>query len=323
VHLTSSPADWYAARAAGIAAYVVLTLVVCLGLSMAGNARLKKWPKFAIEDVHRFGGLLVGTLVGVHVLTIAMDSYLPFSPTQLVIPLTARYRPLWTGLGIAAAELLIALAITNHYRRRIPYRYWRRAHYLNFAVWTAATFHGIGGGTDRNAPWLVLLYAASAATVMTLVLWRALRARVPVLLGGAVAAVGIVVLLPFIPVAKVHHRRTTALARFHEPLDGQILTDQGVSQSVVSMAGTAKGTQNVLVRADLLTGAQSLEATSLQLEYLPSGVVCRGTVTKVQSFGFDGRCATTRGARRAITARWQLVSGNSLHGYVDSRPLAA
>ena len=323
MHLTSSPADWYAARAAGIAAYVVLTLVVCLGLTMAGNAKSKKWPKFAIEDVHRFGGLLVGFLVGVHVVTIAIDSYLPFSLTQLVIPLTSSYRPLWTGLGIVAAELLIALALTNHYRRRIPYRYWRRAHYLNFAVWTAATFHGLAGGTDRNAPWLVVLYAAAAATVITLVLWRSLRARVPLLVGGAVAAVGVVVLLPFLPAAKVHHRRTAALARFHEPLTGQILENQGVTQQVVSMSGTAKGSQNVLVRADLLTSAQGLERTSLQLEYLPSGVVCRGTVTKVQSFGFTGTCTTPRGEHRVITAEWQLQNGNNLQGSVDSKPLAA
>jgi sulfoxide reductase heme-binding subunit YedZ len=69
VHLTSNPAIWYAARASGIAAYVVLTLTVALGLAMGGKAQSKRWPRFAVEDVHRFGGLLVGSLVGVHVLT--------------------------------------------------------------------------------------------------------------------------------------------------------------------------------------------------------------------------------------------------------------
>src|SRR5512133_4019846 len=165
VHLTASPVDWYAARAAGIAAYVVLTLVVAIGLTMSGKARSRRWPKFALEDVHRFGGLLVGFFVALHVLTIAIDSYLPFSPVQLLVPLMSRYRPVWTGLGIVAAELLLALALTNRYRRRIAYRTWRRLHYLNFAVWTAATFHGLGSGTDRTALWLVLLFAASTASI--------------------------------------------------------------------------------------------------------------------------------------------------------------
>ena len=66
--------------------------------------------------MHRFGGLLVGLFVAVHVLTIAIDSYLPFSLSVITIPLVASYRPLCTGLGIAAAELLLALAMTNRYR---------------------------------------------------------------------------------------------------------------------------------------------------------------------------------------------------------------
>jgi sulfoxide reductase heme-binding subunit YedZ len=320
LHLTASPIDWYAARAAGVAAYVALTLVVTLGLAMSGKARSSKWPQFAVEDVHRFGGLLVGFFVSLHVLTIAIDAYLPFSPVQILVPLTSRYRPLWTGLGIVAAELLLALALTNRYRRRIPYRLWRRLHYLNFAVWVAATFHGLGGGTDRNAPWLLSLYAASAASVAALVLWRALRPRPRVLLGGAVAAVGVVVMLAALPAAKPHRRMWNA-SRFHETLTGRILADRGVSKSVISMAGTGRGTQNVLVRADLLAGAEGLEATSLQLEYLPSGAVCRGQVAHVKSFGFRGTCRMDSGERRSVTATWRLLSENSLRGVVESRPV--
>ncbi len=137
MHLTSSPIDWYAARAAGIVAYLLLTAVVTLGVSMAGRApgrRWKRWPMFAVEDVHRAGGLLVGSFIALHVVTIAIDSFLPFSLGQIAIPLTSRYRPIWTALGIVAAELLVALAVTNHYRDRIPRRWWRLAHYENFAV---------------------------------------------------------------------------------------------------------------------------------------------------------------------------------------------
>ncbi|HEV8178891.1 MAG TPA: hypothetical protein VGP54_01175, partial [Gaiellaceae bacterium] len=78
MHLTSSPAIWYAARASGVAAYVTLSVVVSLGLALGGKAQNRRWPRFSLEDVHRFGGLLVGSLIGVHVLTIAADSFLPF-----------------------------------------------------------------------------------------------------------------------------------------------------------------------------------------------------------------------------------------------------
>jgi hypothetical protein len=115
----------------------------------------------------------------------------------------------------------------------------------------------------------------------------------------------------------------TDAARFRESMTGQILADRGVSRAVVSMAGTGRGTQNVLVRADLLTGVDGLEATSLQLEYLPSGSVCRGDVTHIESFAFRGTCRMPGGARRAVSARWQLIDGQTLRGTVEAKPVAA
>ena len=165
--------EWYLVRASGIVAFVLLTIAVVLGLTLSGRARLRYWPRFAIEDVHRFAGLLTGTFVSIHVLTLFADSYLPFSLTQLAVPGASSYRPLATALGVVAAELLLALAITNRYRKELSYRFWRRAHYLNFAVWGLALGHGIFAGADRGAPWADLLYGASAAAVAGLVAWRA------------------------------------------------------------------------------------------------------------------------------------------------------
>src|SRR5204863_6757633 len=135
----------------------------------------------SVEGIHRFGGLLVGALIAIHVATIAIDSFLPFSVLDLVVPFMANYRPLWTGLGIAAAELLLALAVTNHYRKRLPYRFWRMAHYFNLVVWLSATVHGISTGTDRSAPWLLAVYAPAAAVVAGLLTLRAAR-RLPLAL---------------------------------------------------------------------------------------------------------------------------------------------
>src|SRR5204863_7578682 len=44
LHLTTSPVDWYAARAAGAAAYVLLTAVFCLGMTVAGQKHIKYLP---------------------------------------------------------------------------------------------------------------------------------------------------------------------------------------------------------------------------------------------------------------------------------------
>jgi sulfoxide reductase heme-binding subunit YedZ len=325
MHLTSNPIDWYAARAAGIAAYVLLTAVIALGLGLASRApgrRWRRWPMFAVEDVHRYGGLLVGSFIAIHVVTIAIDSFLPFSLTQLAVPLAAGYRPIWTGLGIAAAELLVALAITNHYRKRLPFRWWRTAHYANFAVWIAATLHGMGTGSDRNAAWMLAIYVVSTALVGSLLVWRiAARRELPGLItGGRVAAVSLVAAVAVLALAlgplRIHSRPWNATS-FHDQLSGRILQQSGSSVALVSMTGHGDGSQNVQVRADLLIGSNSLRATTFQLEFLPSGMICTGQVTSVHAFGFSATCRAPD-ARRFVDASWHLTSDGHLSGQLNS-----
>ena len=71
------------------------------------------------------------------------------------------------------------------------------------------------------------------------------------------------------------------------------------------MAGEGRGLQRVLIRADLLVSTDKLLRTSFQMEYLPSGVLCTGTVTKVHPTGFAAVCHLTRGERRFVEAHWQ------------------
>ena len=320
MHVSSSPAIWYAARASGVAAYVVLSLVVMFGLTLGGKAQNRRWPRFSVEDIHRFGGLLVGSLVGVHVLAIAADSFLPFSLTQILVPFTSTYRPLWTGLGIAAAEMLVALAITNHYRRRLPYRFWRTAHYLNFAVWAFASVHGLMGGTDRGAVWLALLYGISVASVVTLLVWRfggyafrSPRART----AGAVTFVA----LPLLIMGPLRHSPPLwNAAHVNESLTGTVIRNGTQTQQIVSFVGQAQRPQKLVVRADLLVAPQALESTSLQLEYLPSGDVCRGRVTSVQAESFSGSCRLPNGDSRTIAASWVPNSaGTGVVGQIQLR----
>ena len=171
--------DWYAARAAGLVAYLLVSSSVALGLLLAGKTRLERWPRFALEDVHRFAGMLAGTFIGLHVLMIGIDSQAHLGPAELIVPFASHYRPLWTGLGIVAAELLLALAVTNHYRNRLPHAVWRRFHYLNLAVWLAATGHGLGAGTDSGTGWFLALYAGTTTTIILLAIRRCSRSQKP------------------------------------------------------------------------------------------------------------------------------------------------
>jgi len=318
MHVTSNPALWYATRASGIAAYVILTTVVCIGMSMGGKAQSKLWPRFSVEDVHRFGGLLVGALIGIHVATIAVDSFLPFSVLNLVVPFTSSYRPLWTGLGIAAAELLLALAITNHYRKRLPHSLWRKAHYVNFAVWTLATVHGVMSGTDRSVWWLALIYGLSIASVVALLVWR--FARLPMRSFGVTLAGGAsVIAVPLLIVGPLYHAAPVWDAKnVSETLTGTVIRNGTNLTEIVSFVGQAKKPQKLVVRADLLIANFGIQNTALQLEYLPSGDICRGSITEEGAADFAGVCRMPNGESRSVVANWQASgAGDSVIGQIQ------
>ena len=114
------------------------------------------------------------------------------------------------------------------------------------------------------------------------------------------------------------HPRPWNAAVFHDRLTGHISQQAGASLAIVSMTGQGRGDQNVLVRADLLVGEDGLHSTTFQLEYLPSGTICEGKVTRVHSYGFTGICHLG-GDRRVISARWQPVqNGTGLTGRLDA-----
>jgi predicted ferric reductase len=163
---------WTVARAAGFTAYALLTASVALGLALGMRWRSPRWPRFATTELHRFVTLLTLVFLGLHVLLIALDRYMRFRLVELLVPLASHYRPLWMGLGVVAAWLAVAVWLTTWLQRLIGYRAWRRVHYATFAVYAAATLHGVAAGSDAAAPWAVLLYAASLVTVAILLVAR-------------------------------------------------------------------------------------------------------------------------------------------------------
>ena len=74
------------------------------------------WPRFAVEDVHRFISMLTGVFIVIHGGSLLLDQVVPFSLRQELVPFTSSYRPFGVALGIVSAELLGAIAMTNALR---------------------------------------------------------------------------------------------------------------------------------------------------------------------------------------------------------------
>jgi hypothetical protein len=170
---------WYLSRAAGLCAYVLLTLDVALGLAVR-TRRLEPWlARWRAFDLHRFTALLLVAVAALHVLALLGDRYIGFSLPQLLVPFASPYRPLWTALGGLAFYLLLAIVASFFVRRAIGQRTWRRLHYLTFAVFVLALLHGLLAGTDATTGWGAALFLITGGTVGALAWWRFRRAQNP------------------------------------------------------------------------------------------------------------------------------------------------
>jgi DMSO/TMAO reductase YedYZ heme-binding membrane subunit len=170
---TSGPSPlWYTTRATGVVALLLLTATVALGV--AGTARFSTdlLPGVVRSGLHRNLSLLTVVFVATHVVSTVLDPYAGIGIVSAVIPFSSAYRPLWLSLGTIAFDMLLALIVTSLLRSRLPYRIWRGVHWLAYACWPVALWHGLGTGTDSRLSWLLLLDGVCVLVVAGTVLWR-------------------------------------------------------------------------------------------------------------------------------------------------------
>ncbi len=180
--MKTDPTFWLLARATGLTAYALLTTSVLAGLTVKSKPLGTRVKAAVATDLHRFVSLLALGAIVLHGLTLTLDQTVRMPLAALLVPGLSPYRPLATGVGVLAAELMLLIYVSFSFRRRIGARNWRRLHYLTFGVFGAATVHGLAAGSDR---WAFGLYAGSIAAVASLTAWRVItrggkaNARIP------------------------------------------------------------------------------------------------------------------------------------------------
>ncbi|MCH0562326.1 MULTISPECIES: ferric reductase-like transmembrane domain-containing protein [unclassified Streptomyces] len=195
--LNGSPL-WYAGRAGGTLALILLTATVVLGIASGGRAAPRRIGRFEIGLLHRNLSLLTLAFLALHVATVLLDPFVHLGWAAAVLPFGASYRPLWLGLGTAGFDLLLAVLATSALRLRLGGRRWKAVHRTAYAAWPLALFHAVGTGTDTRLPLQLWLYAGCLAAVVAAVWWRLARAgpgRVTGRLLAALSAGAVPVLL--------------------------------------------------------------------------------------------------------------------------------
>jgi methionine sulfoxide reductase heme-binding subunit len=205
---------WYLTRSSGAVALILLTAALVIGIALVGRVRSERWPRFAVDGLHRAVSLLAIVFLAVHILTAVLDSFAPISLLDAVLPFAGSYRPVWLGLGAAAFDLLLAVMITSLVRERLGHRAWRAVHWLAYAVWPLAIVHGLGTGSDARQGWMTVIYVVCAAAFGLAALTRVAigwpeRARLRLAAAGTLVAfaVGMAVWLPGGPLGADWARR--------------------------------------------------------------------------------------------------------------------
>lgn len=163
---------WYATRATGVIALILLTGSVVLGITVQVRAASRRWPRLVTLGVHRNLSLLVLAFLALHILTAVVDSYAPVGWLSVVVPFASSYRPVWLGFGTVAFDLLVAVTITSLLRTRISARLWRLVHWAAYACWPSAVIHSLGTGSDTKQPFVLGVTIACVAAVLLAGIWR-------------------------------------------------------------------------------------------------------------------------------------------------------
>jgi methionine sulfoxide reductase heme-binding subunit len=174
MHTTLTPyLLWVTSRAAGIAALVLASLAVSIGLLMSTKLGRGRDLRVAHEAL----SLATLAAIVVHGLALLGDGFLNPSLADIAIPFAWGYDTFWTSLGILSGWALALLGLGYYFRARIGVNRWRTLHRFTALAWVAGLAHSLGEGTDAGQAWLLAMIAIVVVPALALLIMRWGRMR--------------------------------------------------------------------------------------------------------------------------------------------------
>lgn len=156
---------WIIARSAGLAALVLLAVLVVLGSLMSHPINRAFWKQTKPMLVwHRYLSTFVFAFVIVHVVAIVLDRYAHVSIIGALVPGQAGYRAAAVALGTVSLYAMALTGLTASYAQKLPPKLWLYIHRGAMLVFALAWTHGMLAGSDSIA--LRSMYFGLAGVVM-------------------------------------------------------------------------------------------------------------------------------------------------------------
>ena len=163
---------WLASRSAGVVALVCVAASVIIGLTLATGLGGAPARRRALVAVHEHTAIVGLVAIALHGTLLLGDPWLRPGLAGILVPFVARYRPLFTGLGILGGYAAALLGLSFYARRRMGAKRWRTLHRATPLVYALGLAHTLGAGTDAGATWLRAFMLASALPIGALLVLR-------------------------------------------------------------------------------------------------------------------------------------------------------
>jgi sulfoxide reductase heme-binding subunit YedZ len=163
---------WITSRAAGIAALILSSVSVCVGLLMSGRLRGRLGE---LRVAHEALSLATLAALLVHGVSLLGDSFMHPSLADIALPFASSYETFWTSAGIVSFWTLALLGSSYYFRARIGVQRWRRLHRLTALAWILGLVHALGEGTDAGQTWFLVMVGVAVVPALALLSVRWVR----------------------------------------------------------------------------------------------------------------------------------------------------
>lgn len=168
---------WLAARATGITAYLLLSILVSFGLILSHPTNQSTWKlSKRLFPWHENLFVFVIAFLVAHIVSLVVDPYAGIGSDTAgqiagtFIPGLSMYRSAPVALGTLAMYAMLVSGITARWTRLLPQGFWLKLHRFALVAWALAWVHGLLSGTDAVV--LVPLYAVTGLAVVAAAAYR-------------------------------------------------------------------------------------------------------------------------------------------------------
>ena len=163
---------WLFERLFGFMSYITVALSVIYGLLLSTKILDAVAHRPVSFTLHQDLAAIGLGMAGIHGMLLGLDSSVPFTFAQILVPGQSPHAPLAVGIGQVSLYLMALVTISFYARRWIGQRAWRTLHYVTFLAYAGSTFHGIASGSDSGSFWAQGLYLGSMVVVAFLLVYR-------------------------------------------------------------------------------------------------------------------------------------------------------